>query len=203
MHANTNVAQFTKSKQYYIRFVDIKVKDVLPVSDYLAVHGENCFETDAFHCKIILEKEIKLKEFNFKVLHGILPCNRNLKNWRIKDSDLCDICQRTQTIQHLLYDCIYVKPIWDMVNRVFNTSVTFPMLLGSDNSFQYNRICTLLAFLIYKDWLLLSLEYKSRTFPMSFIKYKAELKLRKDIYSRCKYYSDQDLQLIDEIISNM
>ena len=29
--------------------------------------------------KIVLEKEIKLKEFNFKMLHGILSCKKNLK----------------------------------------------------------------------------------------------------------------------------
>ena len=36
----------------------------------------------AFTKNIKLEKEIKLKEFNFKLLHGILPCNRNLEKWK-------------------------------------------------------------------------------------------------------------------------
>ena len=42
--------------------------------------------------KVWLEKEIKLKEFNFKVLHGILPCNKNLKQWKIRTCDSCDVC---------------------------------------------------------------------------------------------------------------
>ena len=49
--------------------------------------------------KVLLEKEIKLKEFNFKLLHGILPCNKNLKRWWIKDSEQCDVCSFTANIR--------------------------------------------------------------------------------------------------------
>ena len=44
-----------------------------------------------------------MKEFNFKVLHGILPCNLNLMRWKIRDSHECDICGETQTIEHLSF----------------------------------------------------------------------------------------------------
>ena len=43
-----------------------------------------CNVNDVIHVftrKFLLEKEIKLKEFNIKLLHGILPCNKNLKRW--------------------------------------------------------------------------------------------------------------------------
>ena len=92
-------------------------------------------EVDAFHCKVVLEKEIKLKELNFKTLHGILACNKNLKQWRIKQSSVCDMCQETQTIRHLLFDCHYVQPIWNKVNNVFNVIITFPLILGSNRFF--------------------------------------------------------------------
>ena len=52
--------------------------------------------------EIISEKEIKLREFNFKLLHGILPCNSNLKRWRKTNSDRCDVFGEKQTIEHLL-----------------------------------------------------------------------------------------------------
>ena len=74
----------------------------------------------------MLENEIKLKEFNFKVLHGTLACNKNLKNWKIRLNDICDVCNQIQTIEHLLYNCHYVnyvkpgvKPLWQIVNTVF------------------------------------------------------------------------------------
>ena len=75
----------------------------------------DCVEEDevlAFSAKVVQEKEIKLKEFNFKLLHNILPCNKNLAKWKIKPNDRCDVCGQSQTIEHLLYSCIYVKPLW-------------------------------------------------------------------------------------------
>ena len=64
---------------------------------------------DIFTTKIVWQKKIKLKEFNFKMFHGILPCNVNLRKWGIKISDQCDVCGMPQTIEHLLFSCCYVK----------------------------------------------------------------------------------------------
>ena len=35
-----------------------------------------------FTNKVKSEKEIKLKEFDFKLLRNILNCNKNLEKWR-------------------------------------------------------------------------------------------------------------------------
>ena len=40
--------------------------------------------TFVFIKKIVQEKEIKLKEFNCKLLYGILPCNKNLMKSKLK-----------------------------------------------------------------------------------------------------------------------
>ena len=37
------------------------------------------------------KRNYKLKEFNFKVLHGILACNVNLKRWKINEINVCDV----------------------------------------------------------------------------------------------------------------
>ena len=48
----------------------------------------------------MLERDIKLREFNFKVLHGILPCKKNLKQWKVKNSELwSDSDNRTFTLE--------------------------------------------------------------------------------------------------------
>ena len=65
----------------------------------------------AFVKKLLKEPEIKLKEFNFKILHGILPFNSNLKKWKIRSVDVCDVCYQMRTIEHLLYGCCYVKAL--------------------------------------------------------------------------------------------
>ena len=107
-------------------------------------------------------KKIKLKKFNLKVLHGILPCNGNLTQWRIKASDECDVCGLPQTIEHLLFTCRYVTPPWQIIDSVFDINVSFETILGVDQLCEYNNIVTLVSFLIYKEWLVLSLEGKPR-----------------------------------------
>ena len=68
----------------------------------------------------MIEKEIKLKECNFKRLHGILHCKKTLEKWKIRTSDKCNVCGSSQTINHLLlYNCNYVRPLWRSIQRTF------------------------------------------------------------------------------------
>ena len=67
-----------------------------------------------------------------------------------------------QTIEHLLFSCNYVRPLWRVVQSVFDIIISFESILGVDNTCDYDNIVTLVSFLIYKQWLVLSLENKSR-----------------------------------------
>ena len=59
-----------------------------------------------------------------------------------------------------MYECCYVQPLWHTVEVVFNTDITYRRILGIEEDFDYDSIATILCFLIYKEWLLLSLENK-------------------------------------------
>ena len=69
-----------KSRDFY----KIYLQQILDSSsessrDYL--NRYNVARNDEMYCHVFTnnvkrEKEIKLKEFNFKILHGILPCNK-------------------------------------------------------------------------------------------------------------------------------
>ena len=83
----------------------------------------------AFCAKVVQEKEIKLKEFNFYLLHNILPCIKNLAKWRIKPNDRCDVCGQSQTVEHLLYSCIYVKPLWRVTEKIWGVDISFERML--------------------------------------------------------------------------
>ena len=103
LNSNGNENQFkhTKSKPFHLRLKhqtmnnDEKLPNLLQpfcsVNDVINVLTRN----------LLLQKEIKLKEFNFKLLHGILPCNMNLKRWRVKESEQCDVCNMPKKIEHL------------------------------------------------------------------------------------------------------
>ena len=84
-----------------------------------------------FMKQIVQEKEIKLKEFNYKLHHGILPCNKNFMKGKISMSDEYDVCQQQQSIKHLLFKCIYVKPLWEVVEKICDFRKTFDKIPGS------------------------------------------------------------------------
>ena len=107
-----------KSKDFYVKF------KLLLTTDYASVTGHSksrCDKDDfifVFIKKIVQGKEINLKEFNYKSLHGILPCNKNLMKCKIRTNDECDVCQQQQSIKHLLFECIYVKPLWEIAEMI-------------------------------------------------------------------------------------
>ena len=196
---STDTESYTKTKHFYNKLTEIKSININPLSIYLTTQLNQCIEKDIFKVKVKEEKENKLREFNFKLLHGILPCNKNLMKWKKRDNDQCDVCQHTQSIEHLLFNCTYVKPIWNKVNEIFDINVSFDLILGIEKTSPYNRVLTLVAFLIYKEWLVLSFEYKARTNPLIFAYFKSEIKLRIDIYKQCNLYDDLDLQLFESL----
>ena len=194
---------YTTSREMYKVLIEKKTANINIASDFLQRYIGEEDECEVFNKKVCNEKEIKLKEYNFKLLHGILPCNKNLKRWKIKQSEKCDVCSSTQSIQHLLFECNYVKPLWNKVNEIFNISVSFEMLLGVGTDKDYNVILTIMSFLIYKEWLLVSLEFKHRCSPLILTQYKAELKLRFDVYKGCKRYGEDELSQLETLINNL
>ena len=59
-------------------------------------------------------------------------------------------------------------------------------MLGLDPSFEYDEIATIISLLIYKEWLLSSVERNHRSANLDRIYYKSELQLRIDIYKLCR-----------------
>ena len=130
----TNIITLKKSRDLYNIYRDqlLNNKDDYAIG-FLDRYSEN--EEDIYNSvftkkNLNLKQEIKLREFNFKMLHGILACNRNLKKWRIRLDDKCDACELPQTIEHLLFECRYVKPLWDVIEKNIGTWISFKQILG-------------------------------------------------------------------------
>lgn len=195
----TNIVRFKKSRDFYNEF-----KHQLSVSNPIRANLVSyCTEEDEsyiFTTKVKREQEIKLKEFNFKLLHGILPCNRNLQKWKIRLDDKCDVCGLSQTIEHLLYSCSYVKPLWRIVELFLGVNIRFDQIVGVDKHFVPNAVITIVCFLIYKEWLLLSLEDKHRSTNIELSYYKSELLMRTEIYKLCKCIDKKHIDHLEELI---
>ena len=179
-----------KSKEFYVKLVDIKcneiqLEDMCPNLYHMCTQlGTSISVEDAFRNQLCSNIEFKLKEFNFKVMHGILYCNSNLKKWRKKENDACDICNCRQTIEHLLFECHRAANLWKLVEDAYQITVCFSNIVCGlrDYDLIFNHAITLLAFLLYKEWLLSSLENKRRCLDFPYHFYISELKLRDKIY---------------------
>ena len=73
------------------------------------VNFSNC-EFDWTNVYISLYKttlDTKMREFQYKVINNILPLNKKLYNWKIKDSSRCDLCDLyPESVEHLFMLCI-------------------------------------------------------------------------------------------------
>ena len=63
--------------------------------------------------KIVDIKIVKLKEFNFKLLHNIVPCGKTVSKWNKNISEWCAICGECETTKHMLFECKRVNNIWN------------------------------------------------------------------------------------------
>ena len=76
------------------------------------------------------------------------------------------------------------------------------IVFGERLSNEVNFAVSLITFIIYKEWLLLSLENKSRTGHMNSNVLISELKHRNDVYKNIKYMKKCTV-LIDYIIEQL
>ena len=59
-----------------------------------------------------LRLKTKPINFNFKITHRILAIGEKLKKWNIKDTDKCQTCGETETIEHFLVQCPDTVKFW-------------------------------------------------------------------------------------------
>ena len=112
-------------------------------------------------------------------------------------------CKEQQTIKHLLWDCLYVKPLWEIVGDVCGFEISFDRILGTEDCNGYDYVLTLISFLIYKEWLLLSLEGKNRQRRINLQFYKNEIELRRKIYELCRKYDIWDIEYMSILLDHI
>jgi len=186
--AEKQKVSYSRSKEFYNLLKEKIVSNVPYVTNYLMTYVNDTNDESIMNVylkKIEQVKQSKLKEFNFKLIHGILPCNLNLWRWKIKISSKCDVCDSIQSLEHLLFTCKYVKPLWNIAEKLYNTNIDYDVILGLKDNHNIHFIVTVISYCIYKEWLLLSLESKNRRNCINLDFFKKEFKLRLEIYKQC------------------
>ena len=100
------------------------------------------------------------KMFQFKILHRILPKNKKLVQWGIKDCKKCDYCDMgDESMVHLFCKCNVAGGIWEEVVNWFNSFgynkryLTDQQILFVDASTDpiFNMIILITKFAIFKN----------------------------------------------------
>jgi hypothetical protein len=111
-----------------------------------------------------LTRDTSIINFQYKITHRLLACGNNLKIWRIKESNLCEICKQTDTIEHFLIQCEPVSEFWTHVLNWWKSSIkvifrieTYELLFGIPNDekdsiiSQFNFVLLMGRYYIYKS----------------------------------------------------
>ena len=154
----------TKSKIYYTSLVDQKREKPTSQNKIMKTLKQNSIDFKCVYLnKIKNLKDLKLSEFNYKVLNNILPCNKNLKLWGKQPNDKCDICDYVHDIYHLLFECEFNKVIWAITSSVLGCNLTITeIIIGCQGKLE-NFIISLICYNIYKFWLICKNEERNRT----------------------------------------
>ena len=91
--------------------------------------------------------DTSLCSFQYKFLMRILPTNKRLFKYKIKETNLCDFCQSNiETTDHLFWECQHIQHLWSQlqnyireknINHNFTKSEAF---LGTCNHIKSNVI---------------------------------------------------------------
>ena len=62
---------------------------------------------------------VKLRDFLFCLLHNKIFYHDILVHWWLVDSPMCDLCNQVkQTIVHLMFNFMKVRPIWNKIGAI-------------------------------------------------------------------------------------
>ena len=92
-------------------------------------------------------KEIKLQDFQWKVVHNIFPTNILLTRMGIKKSEKCEICGVTDFVEHMFFECRRIAGFWTSVEHTISLKVNktirlskFSILLGIEQDSNYKSL---------------------------------------------------------------
>ena len=107
--------------------------------------------------KIIDIKIVRLREFNFKLLHNIIPCAKVLCKWNATISETCTYCNIVETTPHMLYECIRIRNIWKLISDTLKCNITWKNVVCGWPAYEhtpkiktYNVILSIVAMAMFK-----------------------------------------------------
>ena len=76
---------------------------------------------DVYELPFKVTVENKLRSFQVKIIHNIIPTNRSLYEMNIKETPQCEHCLfQNETLVHTFFECSLVEPVWKDVITWWN-----------------------------------------------------------------------------------
>ena len=150
-HVCLNDFKNCKSKFFYMYLVRKNVEE--PTKQ--EVYWKNAFQAgdvnfiEVYCNKIKCIQDKKIAEFNFKVLHYILPCNYNLVKWKKKENPICLICGNIETIEHMLFYCQCVKPVWEKLGEILGLIIKLDHIVFGTRISKKYIVCNIIDCISY------------------------------------------------------
>ena len=165
-------------------FYKIMIKDEITKPN-AELYWNNRFSLNVISWQNIYNKRVKklqdrkIAEFNFKLLHRIVPCGLSLSKWNHNISERCCYCNEVESIEHMLFNCTRVQRIWNIVNTMLSLKMNVKYIVIGFPYSEYSEkeyCISVVAYFIYKTWLLYSLK-RQGNFPTCDLKLRVKNEL--------------------------
>ena len=130
-------------------------------------------------------RETHLQSLQYQILNRFIPCKYALKLWNKEDSELCDVCNTSDTIEHFFVKCNKVVPFWNSFNQWFSrvtetqiTLGTFDIIFGIPNVNNHTLLNALNYCILLAKKIIYNCQIEGKV--CSFYQYQTKLKSRLD-----------------------
>ena len=153
-------------------------------------------------------KDNRVRQFNFKLLHKVLPFKDNLYKWKITSDMLCTYCNESESFIHILLRCRQVAVFWQKIHHLVTNLFQKDIELGEkiiligfnieDPEFLLMNVLIVYAqYAIYKVYILNYLRSKSFNSHSIWMTFKSDFMF----YVNWQYKNQE--QLISNIKMNL
>ena len=117
-NAKKSIAKIT-SKELYQNLIFKKIKTPTAIESWTNIYPflERYDWKDIYTIPFKYVQEPYLQSFQYKIINRILNTNEKLHKWSIKQTNQCNFCQATDTIEHHLYSCKDSNTIWNQLEN--------------------------------------------------------------------------------------
>ena len=194
-----------RSKHYYEKLVCHKIQKPKTTNKWEQMFDMTLSWRNIHIFKLKPITEIKIREFNYKILHNILATNYNLHRWKKVNSNKCTYCKNdVHSDIHLLYECKHIFFIWSIVCTILGLNESWKLIvIGEIGKPVENHVISIVSYLIYKKFLI-DREKSADKFELFTMFIKRELSNRITIYKSTNNPAyEQAIVYMKEIIRNI